>query len=112
MDREPPKGLKWPAEGPHYTWGSTRSGVHTWVPQGADRIPICLGLRGSLVLSQVPGLIPGSHGVRIDLAQGSRNVCSVLFPDRRQNHYWNTHFLPSGRGPFKKQTNQLPGPSN
>ena len=24
MDREPPKGSKWPAEGPHYTWGSTR----------------------------------------------------------------------------------------
>ena len=24
MDREPPKGSKWPAEGLHYTWGSTR----------------------------------------------------------------------------------------
>ena len=35
-DREPPKGLKWLAEGPYYTWGSTRGGKHTWVPPGAD----------------------------------------------------------------------------
>ena len=27
MDREPSKGSKWPAEGPHYTWGSSRGGV-------------------------------------------------------------------------------------
>ena len=31
-----PKGLKWPAEGPHYTWGSTSGGAHTWVLPGAD----------------------------------------------------------------------------
>ena len=29
MDREPPKGLKWPAEGLHYTWGLTRGSAHT-----------------------------------------------------------------------------------
>ena len=33
VDREPPKGSKWPAEGPHYTRGSTRGGA---VPPGAD----------------------------------------------------------------------------
>ena len=42
VDREPPKGSKWPAEGPHNTWGSSRGGVHTQVPPGADWIPICL----------------------------------------------------------------------
>ena len=31
-----PKGSKWPAEGPHYTLGSTRGGAHTWVLPGAD----------------------------------------------------------------------------
>ena len=77
MDREPPKGSKWPAEGPHYTWGSTKGSAHTRVPPGADWIPICLGLRGCLVLSQAPGSISGSRGVRIDPALGSRNVCSV-----------------------------------
>ena len=35
---------------------------------GADWIPICLGLRGCLVLSQVACLIPGSRGLRIDPA--------------------------------------------
>ena len=45
-----------------------RGGAHTWVPPGADWIQICLDQRGYLVLSQAPGLIPGSHGVRIDLA--------------------------------------------
>ena len=30
------KGLKWPAEGPHYTWGSTRVSAYTPVPPGAD----------------------------------------------------------------------------
>ena len=35
-DREPPKGSKWPAEGPHYTWGSTRGSAHTWVSPGED----------------------------------------------------------------------------
>ena len=30
--------------------------------------PICLGPRGCLVLSQAPGLIPGSRGVTIDPA--------------------------------------------
>ena len=68
MDREPPKGSKWPAEGPHYTWGSTRGSVHTQVPPWADTIPIYLGPHGSLVPSQVLGWIPGSRGVRIELA--------------------------------------------
>ena len=36
VDREPPKGLKWPAKSPHYTWGSTRGGAHTQVPLGSD----------------------------------------------------------------------------
>ena len=67
-EKEPPKGMKWPAEGLHYTWGSTRGGVHTLVPPGADLNPICLDLRGCLVSSQVPGLIPGSCGVSIDPA--------------------------------------------
>ena len=31
MDREPPKGWKWPAEGLHYNWGSTRGSAHAWV---------------------------------------------------------------------------------
>ena len=35
-DRDSPNGLKWPAEGPHYTWGSTRGSAHTRVPPGAD----------------------------------------------------------------------------
>ena len=54
VDREPPKGSKWPAEGLHYTWGSTRGSAHTRVPLGADWIPICLGLRGCLVSNQAP----------------------------------------------------------
>ena len=33
---EPPKGSKLPAEGLHYTWGSTRGSAHTQVPPGAD----------------------------------------------------------------------------
>ena len=33
MDREPPKGSKWPAEGLHYTWSSTRGSAHTQVPE-------------------------------------------------------------------------------
>ena len=36
MDREPPKGSKWPAKGLHYTWGSTRGGALTQVPPGVD----------------------------------------------------------------------------
>ena len=28
VDRGSTKGLKWSIEGPHYTWGSTREGVH------------------------------------------------------------------------------------
>ena len=35
-NKEPPNGMKWPAEGPHYTWGLTRGGAHTQVPPGAD----------------------------------------------------------------------------
>ena len=27
---------KWPAEGPHYTWGSTRGGGHNRVSPGID----------------------------------------------------------------------------
>ena len=77
VEREPPKGSKWPAEGLHYTWGSTRGGAHTRVPPGADWIPICLGPRGCLVTSQAPGSHLGSCGVKIDPAKGSRNVCSV-----------------------------------
>ena len=34
MDREPPIGSKWRAEGPQYTWSSTRSGGHTQAPLG------------------------------------------------------------------------------
>ena len=40
VDKESAKGLKWPAEDLHYTWGSIRSSVHTQIPLGADRIPI------------------------------------------------------------------------
>ena len=68
LNIEPPKGLKWPVEGPHYTWGSTRGSAHTRVPPGADWIPICLGPRGCLVMSQAPGSNLGSCGVRIDPA--------------------------------------------
>ena len=46
MDREPPKGLKWPAEGLHYTWGLTRGSGHIRVPLGEDCIPIGLGPLG------------------------------------------------------------------
>ena len=75
VDRKPPKGSNWPAEGPHYNWGLTRGGAHTRLPPGVDWIPICLGPLGCLVSSQVLGSIPGSCDVRIDLAYGSRNVC-------------------------------------
>ena len=34
VDRKPLKGSKWPAEGPHYTWGSTRDILHTQIPPG------------------------------------------------------------------------------
>ena len=34
MNREPPKGPKWPAEGSHHRWGSTRGNAHTQVPEG------------------------------------------------------------------------------
>ena len=34
MDRKPPKGSKWPTEGPHYTRGLTRGVAHIQVPKG------------------------------------------------------------------------------
>ena len=68
MDIEPPKGSKQPTEGPQYTLGLTRDGVHTQVSPGADLIPICLGPRGCLVPGQVPGLILSSQSIRIDPA--------------------------------------------
>ena len=36
VDREPPKGSKWPAGGLHYTWGSTRGSEHTRVTPEVD----------------------------------------------------------------------------
>ena len=38
VDRESPKGGKWPVEGPHYTADFTRDSAHTGfgVPLGAD----------------------------------------------------------------------------
>ena len=36
VDQESSKGLKWHAEGLHYTWGSARGSAHTRVPLGAD----------------------------------------------------------------------------
>ena len=89
VHREPYKGSKWPAEGLHYTWGSTRGRQCPRVPLGTDWIPIFLGLHGCLVSSQALGSIPGSQGVSID-------------PDMRQNPWLDTHFLPSGRCPFKQ----------
>ena len=64
----PPKGSKWLAEGLHYTWSSTKGGVHNQVPPRADWILICLGLRGCLVSSQLPGSIPRSCSVSVDPA--------------------------------------------
>ena len=34
VNRDPAKGLKWPAEGSHYTWGLNRDGTHTKIPLG------------------------------------------------------------------------------
>ena len=36
MNRKPPKGLKWLAEGLHYTWGLTRDGAHSQVLPGGQ----------------------------------------------------------------------------
>ena len=36
VDKELSKGLKWPAEGLHYTLGYTRVSVHTQIPSGVD----------------------------------------------------------------------------
>ena len=78
MDREPPKGLKWPAEGLHHTWGSTRGGVHAQVPP-----------RGRLY-SNLPGsawLLGDEPGAGFETRETRpREVGTfVLFPDVRQN---------------------------
>ena len=35
VDREPPEGSRWPSEGLHYTWGSTRGSAHNQIPPEA-----------------------------------------------------------------------------
>ena len=84
VDREPPKGSKWPAEGPHYTWGLTRGGAHTRVPPGADWIPICLGPRGCLVCWARRWVRSPAAAV-LGLTRPREVGTFVLFPDVRQN---------------------------
>ena len=101
MDKEPPKGSKWPAEGLHFIWDLTRA-VRTpeflrgqaefqspWVRVAAWSQPRC---RAQFLAAAVLGLTqPREVGM------------FVLLPEIRQN----THFLPLGRLPFKpnKHTN-------
>ena len=47
-----------------YTWGSTSGSVHTQIPSGQTEFNM-LRFTWLPFLSQVPGLILGSHGVRI-----------------------------------------------
>ena len=55
VDREFPKGSKWPADGPHFTWGSTRGIVHIQILLKADRI--------QSVWFPVPALYQAKRGV-------------------------------------------------
>jgi len=50
VDREPPKGLKWPVEGLNYTWGSTLGSVCTHLGSFGGRLKFnLLSPRGCLV---------------------------------------------------------------
>ena len=59
MDKESAKGAKWRDEGLHYTRGVVR------IPGLNCGETEFQGQCACLVLSQMSGSIPGSHGVRI-----------------------------------------------
>ena len=95
MDREPPKGSKWPAEGLHYTWGSTRVTVQSNLP----------GSAWLLGVEQRQVRYPAAAVLRLTWPREVGTF--VLFPDVRQNPLWDTHFLPSRRRPFKAKKQKL-----
>ena len=51
MESEPPKDSKWPAEGLHYTWGSTRVVCTPRFLQGQNE----------LIFAWLPGVEPGTQ---------------------------------------------------
>ena len=87
MDREPPKGLKWPAEGLHYTWGSTRGSAHTQVPQDQPAIPSGVGID--------PRLSVVSLGVQVSSKEDSCHQVILEFHCPSSLDYRVHHELPS-----------------
>ena len=59
MDRESTKGLKWPTD-----LGSSRGNFYIHSDSSVGRVNSNLVLRVCPVISQMPGSIPGSRGVR------------------------------------------------
>ena len=100
MDEKTSKGSKWPAEGLHYTLGSTRGGVHTGIALGQTEFQSALVHVAAWCQArrQVHFLAATVLGVRIDRAKGS------FFCSWTRGEFPNgiTTFLLSGRYPFKQ----------
>ena len=122
VDREPPKGSKWLAEGPHYTveWSDTSvpGAVRTQTPRGADPIQIlprsghqwCLNYswcgvrldhrRREAGLSCIPGLTLVSLLDRVEGCYKCQPLRLEAISHTRDAHFRNI------RGRSNKQTNK------